>query len=30
MAAHDRTDIEITPEDRQHDIDLMNDDSKWE
>lgn len=29
-AAHDRTDIEITAEGRQHDIDLMNDDSKWE
>ena len=30
MAAHDRIDVEITPEGRQHDIDLMNDDSKWE
>lgn len=29
-AAHDRTDIEITTEGRQHDLDLMNDDSKWE
>lgn len=29
-AAHDRTDIEMTAEGRQHDIDLMNDDSKWE
>ena len=29
-AAHDRTDIEITAEGRQQDIDLMNDDSKWE
>ena len=29
-AAHDRTDIETTAEGRQHDIDLMNDDSKWE
>lgn len=29
-AAHDRTDVEITPEGRQHDLDLMNDDSKWE
>lgn len=29
MAAHDRTDVEITPEGRQHDLDLMNDDSKW-
>ena len=29
MAAHDRIDVEITPEGRQHDIDLMNDDSKW-
>ena len=30
MAAHDRTDVEITSEGRQHDIDLMNDDRKWE
>ena len=30
MAAHDRTDVEITSEGRQHDIDLMNDDSNWE
>ena len=30
MAAHDRIDVEITPEGRRHDIDLMNDDSKWE
>ena len=29
-AAHDRTDIEITAEGRQRDLDLMNDDSKWE
>lgn len=29
-AAHDRTDIEITPEGRKHDLDLMNDDSFWE
>ena len=29
-AAHDRTDIEITAKGRQHDLDLMNDDSKWE
>ena len=29
-AAHDRTDLEITAEGRQHDLDLMNDDSKWE
>lgn len=28
MAAHDRTDVEITPEGRQHDLDLMNDDNK--
>lgn len=28
-AAHDRTDVENTPEGRQHDIDLLNDDSKW-
>ena len=30
LAAHARTDIEHTPEGQQHDIDLMNDDSKWE
>ena len=30
MAAHSRTDIVTTPEGQQHDIDLMNDDSKWE
>lgn len=30
MAAHDRTDVEITAEGRQHDIDLMDDGSKWE
>ena len=29
-AAHDRTDVEITPEGRKHDLDLMNDDSFWE
>lgn len=28
-AAHDRTDVEHTPEGQQHDIDLLNDDSKW-
>lgn len=30
LAAHARTDIEHTPEGQQHDIALMNDDSKWE
>lgn len=29
-AAHERTDIEITDEMRQHDDDIMNDDSEWE
>lgn len=28
-AAHERTDIEITDEMRQHDDDIMNDDSNW-
>ena len=30
LAAHARTDVEQTPEGVQHDLDLMNDDSKWE
>ena len=29
-AAHERTDIELTDEERQHDDDIMNDDSEWE
>lgn len=29
LAAHARTDVEQTPEDIQHDLDIMNDDSKW-
>ncbi|MDO4307240.1 MAG: hypothetical protein Q4C77_10415 [Eubacteriales bacterium] len=29
-AAHERTDIEVTDEMRQHDDDIMNDDSEWE
>ena len=29
-AAHERTDIETTLEGRQHDDDIMNDDSEWE
>jgi transcriptional regulator with XRE-family HTH domain len=29
-AAHERTDIEVTDEMRQHDNDIMNDDSEWE
>lgn len=29
-AAHERTDIEVTGEMRQHDDDIMNDDSEWE
>lgn len=29
-AAHERTDIELTDEGRQHDDDIMNDDSEWE
>lgn len=29
-AAHGRTDIEVTDEMRQHDDDIMNDDSEWE
>lgn len=29
-AAHQRTDIEPTEEDIQNDLDIMNDDSKWE
>ena len=28
-AAHARTDVEQTSEDVQHDLDIMNDDSKW-
>ena len=30
LAAHARTDVEQTPEGIQHDLDIMNDDSKWE
>lgn len=30
FAAHARTDIEDSPENQQHDLDLMDDDSKWE
>ncbi len=30
VAAHNRTDIEITDEMVQHDNDIMNDDSEWE
>lgn len=29
-AAHERTDIEVTEEMRQHDDDIMDDDSEWE
>ena len=29
LAAHARNDVEQTPEDIQHDLDIMNDDSKW-
>ena len=30
LAAHARTDVEATPEGHKQDIDIMNDDSKWE
>lgn len=30
LAAHARTDVEQTPECVQHDLNIMNDDSKWE
>ena len=30
LAAHARTDVEATPEGQKQDIDIMNDDSKWE
>lgn len=30
VAAHERTDIEVTDEMRKHDDDIMNDDSEWE
>ena len=30
LAAHARTDVEQTPEGVQHDIDIMNDDSRWD
>ena len=30
LAAHGRTDVKQTPEGVQHDLDIMNDDSKWE
>ena len=30
LAAHARTDIEDSPENQQRDLDLMDDDSKWE
>lgn len=29
LAAHARTDVKQTPEGVQHDLDIMNDDSKW-
>lgn len=29
LAAHERTDIEITPEGIQNDLDIMNDDNLW-
>ena len=29
LAAHQRTDIEVTPEGVQNDLDIMNDDSLW-
>lgn len=29
LAAHERTDIEVTPEGIQNDLDIMNDDSLW-
>ena len=30
LAAHARTDVKQTPESVQHDLDIMNDESKWE
>ena len=30
LAAHARTDVKQTPESVRHDLDIMNDDSKWE
>lgn len=30
LAAHTRTNVKATPEDIQHDIDIMDDDSKWD
>lgn len=30
VAAHERTDIEVTEEMKKHDDDIMNDDSEWE
>lgn len=30
LAAHARTDVEATPEGQKRDVDIMNDDSKWE
>lgn len=30
LAAHARTDVKQTPKGVQHDLDIMNDDSKWE
>lgn len=30
LAAHARTDVKQTPEGVQHDLDIMNDDSRWE
>ena len=30
LAAHTRTDIEASPENQQHNLNLMDDDSKWE
>ena len=29
LAAHQRTDIEVTPEGIQNDLDIMNDDNLW-
>ena len=30
LAAHERTDIEITPEGIQNDLDIMNDEDLWD
>lgn len=29
LAAHDREDINVSDKDKQHDIDIMNDDNEW-